>query len=196
MLFRSSHYGVARDLYAYLIQNGRQATLQRPSVDGFKVENHDLNIEVKVENSEACPHYAGVTVKGVTVKESPEWLQNKLRLIGVRPINNVVDITNYIVHAFGQPLHCFDAGKIKGNEVIVKTMPEGTPFVTLDEVERKLNERDLMICNKEEAMCIAGVFGGLDSGSTEATTDVFIESAYFHPTWVRKIGRASCRERV
>ena len=184
-----SHYGVARDLYAYLIQNGKQATLQRPSVDGFKVENHDLDIEVIVENSEACPHYAGVTVKGVTVKESPEWLQNKLRLIGVRPINNVVDITNYIVHAFGQPLHCFDAGKIKGNEVIVKTMPEGTPFVTLDEVERKLNERDLMICNKEEAMCIAGVFGGLDSGSTEATTDVFIESAYFHPTWVRKTAR-------
>ena len=104
---------MARDLYAYLIQNGKQATLQRPSVDGFKVENHDLNIEVKVENSEACPHYAGVTVKGVTVKESPEWLQNKLRLIGVRPINNVVDVTNYIVHAFGQPLHCFDAGKIK-----------------------------------------------------------------------------------
>ena len=182
-----SHYGVA--LYAYLIQNGKQATLQRPSVDAFKVENHDLDIEVTVENSEACPHYAGVTVKGVTVKESPEWLQNKLRLIGVRPINNVVDITNYIVHAFGQPLHCFDAGKIKGNEVIVKTMPEGTPFVTLDEVERKLNERDLMICNKEEAMCIAGVFGGLDSGSTEATTDVFIESAYFHPTWVRKTAR-------
>ena len=116
-------------------------------------------------------------------------MQNKLRLIGVRPINNVVDITNYIVHAFGQPLHCFDAGKIKGDEVIVKTMPEGTPFVTLDEVERKLNERDLMICNKEEAMCIAGVFGGLDSGSTEATTDVFIESAYFHPTWVRKTAR-------
>ena len=184
-----SHYGVARDLYAYLIQNGKQATLQRPSVDDFKVENHDLDIEVKVENSEACPHYAGVTVKGVTVKESPEWLQNKLRLIGVRPINNVVDVTNYIVHAFGQPLHCFDAGKIKCNEVIVKTMPEGTPFVTLDEVERKLSDRDLMICNKEEAMCIAGVFGGLDSGSTEATTDVFIESAYFHPTWVRKTAR-------
>ena len=184
-----SHYGVARDLYAYLIQNGKQATLQRPSVDAFKVENHDLDIEVTVENSEACPHYAGVTVKGVTVKESPEWLQNKLRLIGVRPINNVVDITNYIVHAFGQPLHCFDAGKIKGNEVIVKTMPEGTPFVTLDEVERKLNERDLMICNKEEAMCIAGVFGGLDSGSTEATTDVFIESAYFNPVWVRKTAK-------
>ncbi|WP_373125417.1 phenylalanine--tRNA ligase subunit beta [Bacteroides sp. HPS0048] len=184
-----SHYGVARDLYAYLIQNGKQATLQRPSVEAFAVENHDLDIKVTVENSEACPRYAGVTVKGVTVKESPEWLQNKLHLIGVRPINNVVDITNYIVHAFGQPLHCFDADKIKGGEVIVKTMPEGTPFVTLDGVERKLNERDLMICNKEEAMCIAGVFGGLDSGSTETTTDIFIESAYFHPTWVRKTAR-------
>ncbi|TYK36579.1 phenylalanine--tRNA ligase subunit beta [Bacteroides pyogenes] len=184
-----SHYGVARDLYAYLVRSGKKTTLKRPSVKGFKVENHDLDIAVKVENSEACPHYAGVTVKGVTVKESPEWLQNKLRLIGIRPINNVVDITNYIVHAFGQPLHCFDAGKIKGNEVVVKTMPEGTSFVTLDGVERKLNERDLMICNSEEGMCIAGVFGGLDSGSTETTTDVFIESAYFHPTWVRKTAR-------
>ena len=184
-----SHYGVARDLYAYLIQNGKPATLKKPSVDAFAVENHDLDIKVTVENSEACPRYAGVTVKGVTVKESPEWLQNKLRIIGLRPINNVVDITNYIVHAFGQPLHCFDADKIKGSEVIVKTMPEGTPFVTLDGVERKLNERDLMICNKEEAMCIAGVFGGLDSGSTETTKDVFLESAYFHPTWVRKTAR-------
>ncbi len=184
-----SHYGVARDLYAYLIQNGKPATLKKPTVDAFAVENHDLDIKVTVENSEACPRYAGVTVKGVTVKESPEWLQNKLRIIGLRPINNVVDITNYIVHAFGQPLHCFDADKIKGSEVIVKTMPEGTLFVTLDGVERKLNERDLMICNKEEAMCIAGVFGGLDSGSTETTKDVFLESAYFHPTWVRKTAR-------
>ena len=184
-----SHYGVARDLYAYLVQNGQPTSLKKPSVDAFAVENNDLDIKVTVENTEACPRYAGVTVKGVTVKESPEWLQNKLRLIGVRPINNVVDITNYIVHAFGQPLHCFDAAKIKGGEVVVKTMPEGTPFVTLDEVERKLSERDLMICNKEEAMCIAGVFGGLDSGSTEATTDVFLESAYFHPTWVRKTAR-------
>lgn len=184
-----SHYGVARDLYAYLLQNGRQTSLKKPSVDAFAVENHDLDINVTVENSEACPRYAGVTVKGVTVKESPEWLQNKLRLLGLRPINNVVDITNYIVHAFGQPLHCFDADKIKGGEVLVKTMPEGTPFVTLDGVERKLSERDLMICNKEEAMCIAGVFGGLDSGSTESTKDVFLESAYFHPTWVRKTAR-------
>lgn len=184
-----SHYGVARDLYAYLIQNGKQTGLKRPSVDAFAVENHDLDIKVTVDNSEACLRYAGVTLKGVTVKESPEWLQNELRLIGLRPINNVVDITNYIVHAFGQPLHCFDADKIKGNEIVVKTMPEGTPFVTLDGVERKLNERDLMICNKEEAMCIAGVFGGLDSGATETTKDIFIESAYFHPTWVRKTAR-------
>ena len=184
-----SHYGVARDLYAYLLQNGYATTLKKPSVDAFAVDNHDLDIQVTVENSEACPRYVGVTVKGVTVKESPEWLQNKLRLIGLRPINNVVDITNYIVHAFGQPLHCFDADKIKGGEVVVKTMPEGTSFVTLDEVERKLSERDLMICNKEEAMCIGGVFGGLDSGSTETTQNVFIESAYFHPTWIRKTAR-------
>lgn len=184
-----SHYGVARDLYAYLVQQGVEATLKRPSVEAFAVENHELDIEVKVENSEACPHYAGVTVKGVTVKESPEWLQNKLRLIGLRPINNVVDITNYIVHAFGQPLHCFDADQITGRQVVVKTMPQGTPFVTLDGVEHKLDERDLMICNAEEPMCIAGVFGGLKSGSTEETKDVFIESAYFHPTWVRKTAR-------
>ena len=184
-----SHYGVARDLYAYLVQNNKPTSLKKPSVDAFAVENHDLDINVTVENSEACPRYAGVTVKGVTVKESPEWLQNKLRIIGLRPINNVVDITNYIVHAFGQPLHCFDADKIEGGEVVVKTMPEGTPFVTLDGVERKLSDRDLMICDKEKPMCIAGVFGGLDSGSTETTKDVFIESAYFHPTWVRKTAR-------
>ena len=184
-----SHYGVARDLYAYLVQQGKPTALKRPSVEAFAVDNHDLDINIKVENTEACPHYAGVTIKGVTVKESPEWLQNKLRTIGLRPINNVVDVTNYIVHAFGQPLHCFDADTIKGNEIIVKTMSEGTPFVTLDGVERKLSDRDLMICNTEEAMCIAGVFGGLNSGSTETTKDVFLESAYFHPTWVRKTAR-------
>ena len=176
-----SHYGVARDLYAWLIQNGRQATLKRPSVDAFKVDNHDMNIDIVVENTEACPRYAGVAIKNVTVKESPEWLQNKLRLIGVRPINNIVDITNYILHAYGQPMHCFDADKIKGGKIVVKTCPEGTKFVTLDEVERKLSDRDLM--------CIAGVFGGLDSGTTETTKDVFLESAYFHPTWVRKTAR-------
>ena len=184
-----SHYGVARDLYAWLIHNGRQATLKRPSVDAFKVDNHDMNIDIVVENTEACPRYAGVAIKNVTVKESPEWLQNKLRLIGVRPINNIVDITNYILHAYGQPMHCFDADKIKGGKIVVKTCPEGTKFVTLDEVERKLSDRDLMICNAEEPMCIAGVFGGLDSGTTETTKDVFLESAYFHPTWVRKTAR-------
>ena len=184
-----SHYGVARDLYAWLIQNGRQAELKRPSVDAFKVDNHDMDINVVVENTEACPRYAGVSIKGVTVKESPEWLQNKLRLIGVRPINNIVDITNYILHAYGQPMHCFDADKIKGGKIVVRTCEEGTKFVTLDEVERKLSDRDLMICNAEEPMCIGGVFGGLDSGTTEATKDVFLESAYFHPTWVRKTAR-------
>ncbi|KAA6321785.1 Phenylalanine--tRNA ligase beta subunit, partial [termite gut metagenome] len=184
-----SHYGVARDLYAYLVRNGYKVDLKRPSVDAFATENHDIDINITVENSEACPHYAGVTVKGVTVKESPAWLQNKLRLIGVRPINNVVDVTNYIVHAFGQPLHCFDASEIEGNEVIVKTLPEDTLFITLDGVERKLSDRDLMICNSKEPMCIAGVFGGLKSGSTEKTTEVFIESAYFHPTWVRRTAR-------
>ena len=175
-----SHYGVARDLYAYLIQNGKQATLKRPSVEAFKVDNHDMDIAIEVENTEACPRYAGVSIKGVTVKESPEWLQNKLRLIGVRPINNIVDITNYILHAYGQPLHCFDADKIKGGKIVVKTVAEGTTFVTLDEVERKLSDKDLMICNTEEPMCIAGVFGGLDSGTTEQTVDVFLESAYFN----------------
>ena len=184
-----SHYGVARDLYAWLVQNGHQAVLKRPSVDGFRVDNHGLDIAVEVENTEACPRYAGVTVRNVTVKESPEWLQNKLRTIGLRPINNIVDITNYILHAYGQPMHCFDADKIKGGKIVVKTVAEGTRFVTLDEVEHTLSDRDLMICNAEEPMCIAGVFGGLDSGTTEETKNVFLESAYFHPTWVRKTAR-------
>ena len=184
-----SHYGVARDLYAWLIQNGHHAELKRPSVEAFKVDSHNLNIDVVVENPEACPRYAGVTIKGVTVKESPEWLQTKLRTIGLRPINNVVDITNYILHAYGQPMHCFDADKIKGGKIVVRTCAEGTKFVTLDEVEHTLSDRDLMICNAEEPMCIAGVFGGLDSGTTENTCNVFLESAYFHPIWVRKTAR-------
>lgn len=184
-----SHYGVARDLYAYLQRHDIPSKLHLPSADAFQVDNHDLDIDVVVENQEACPRYAGVTIKGVTVKESPEWLQDRLQSIGVRPINNVVDVTNYILFAYGQPMHCFDADQIKGGKVVVKTLPAETPFVTLDEVERKLNERDLMICNAEEPMCIAGVFGGLASGATEKTTNVFLESAYFHPTWVRKTAR-------
>lgn len=184
-----SHYGVARDLYAYLVQAGKATSLTRPSDDAFCVDNQDLPIAIEVADTTACPRYAGVTVKGVTVKESPAWLQDKLRLIGLRPINNVVDVTNYILHAYGQPLHCFDADKIKGGKVIVKTMPQDTPFVTLDGVERKLDAHDLMICNAEEPMCMAGVFGGLDSGSTETTKNVFLESAYFNPTVVRKTAR-------
>ena len=184
-----SHYGVARDLYAYLTQRGIQTSLHKPSVDDFKVDNHDLDINVTIVNSEACPRYAGITIKGVTVKESPEWLQNDLRMIGLRPINNIVDITNYILFAYGHPMHCFDADKIKGNQVIVKCMAEGTPFITLDGVERKLSSRDLMICNAKEPMCIGGVFGGLESGTTEETKNVFLESAYFHPTWIRKTAR-------
>lgn len=184
-----SHYGVARDLYAYLVQNGQPTALHRPSVEGFAVDNHDLDIAVEVENAEACPRYCAVSIKGCEVKESPEWLQKKLNTIGLRPINNIVDITNYIMMAYGQPLHCFDADMIKGQRIVVKTLPEGTPFVTLDGEEHKLSERDLAICNAEEPMCIAGVFGGKGSGTYEGTTNVVLESAYFHPTWIRKSAR-------
>lgn len=185
----TSHYGVARDLAAYLRQAGKPAALRLPSVEAFKIDDETPAIEVVVGNEEACLRYSGVTIKGVTVKESPEWLRNRLRVIGLRPINNVVDVTNFILHELGQPLHSFDAGKIKGGKVIVKTVEPGTKFVTLDGVERTLTDRDLMICNTEEPMCIGGVFGGLESGVTERTTDVFLESACFHPTWIRKTAR-------
>lgn len=185
----TSHYGVARDLAAYLKQVGKPAALRLPSVEAFKIDDETPAIEVVVENEEACLRYSGVTIKGVTVKESPEWLQNRLRVIGLRPINNVVDVTNFILHELGQPLHSFDAAKIKGNKVVVKTVEAGTKFVTLDGAERTLTDRDLMICNTEEPMCIGGVFGGLESGVTEQTTDVFLESACFHPTWIRKTAR-------
>lgn len=184
-----SHYGVARDLYAWLVQNGYKTSLHRPNSDAFGVDNHELDIEVVVENAEACPRYCAVTVKDCHVGESPEWLKKKLRTIGCRPINNVVDVTNYIMFAYGQPLHCFDADMIAGGKVIVKTMPEGTPFVTLDGVEHKLSDRDLAICNAKAPMCIAGVFGGKGSGTYESTKDVLLESAYFHPTWIRKSAR-------
>ena len=185
----TSHFGVARDLAAYLKQNGKPANLKRPSVDAFKIDDEVPAIEVVVENKEACLRYSGITIKNVTVKESPEWLQNRLKVIGLRPINNVVDITNYILHGVGQPLHSFDADKIKCNKVVVRSATEGAKFVTLDGVERTLTDRDLMICNVEEPMCIAGVFGGLDSGVTEQTKNVFLESATFHPTWIRKTAR-------
>ena len=158
-------------------------------MDAFKIDDETPAIEVVVENTEACLRYSGITIKGVTVKESPEWLQNRLKVIGLRPINNVVDVTNYILHGVGQPLHSFDADKVKGNKVVVRSAKEGSKFVTLDGVERTLTDRDLMICNVEEPMCIAGVFGGLDSGVTEHTKNVFLESATFHPTWIRKTAR-------
>lgn len=184
-----SHYGVARDLYAWLVRNGYETSIHRPSVDDFKIDNEDLNINIEVENSEACPRYCAITVKDCEVKESPEWLKTKLETIGLRSINNIVDITNYIMMAYGQPLHCFDADMIKGNKVVVRTMPEGTPFVTLDGMEHKLSEKDLAICNAEEPMCIAGVFGGKGSGTYDTTKDVLFESAYFNPTWIRKSAR-------
>lgn len=184
-----SHYGVARDLYAWLIRNGYKTSLHRPSVDEFKVDNEDLDIDIVVESTEACPRYCAVTIKDCEVKESPEWLKRKLEAIGQRPINNIVDITNYIMMAYGQPLHCFDADMIKGNKVVVRTMPEGTPFVTLDGVEHKLSDKDLAICNAEEPMCIAGVFGGKGSGTYTTTKNILFESAYFNPTWIRKSAR-------
>lgn len=185
----ASHYGVARDLSAWLGCHSTAAKPKLPSVEAFKIDVPEGGIKVRVENAEACPRYAGVTIKGVTVKESPEWLKDRLATVGLRPINNIVDVTNYILLGMGQPLHCFDCDKIAGGEIVVKTCAEGTLFTTLDGVERKLSDKDLMICNAQEPMCIAGVFGGLESGVTESTTSVFIESAYFNPTSVRKTAR-------
>ena len=184
-----SHWGVARDLYAWLKRNGYQTALHKPSTEHFHVDNHNLPIEVKIENTEACKRYACVSVTDCEVKESPDWLKNKLTTIGLRPINNIVDITNYVMMALGQPLHCFDADMVKGHQIVVKTMPEGTSFQTLDGEEHKLSDRDLAICNAEDAMCIAGVFGGKGSGTYETTKNVVLESAYFHPTWIRKSAR-------
>lgn len=184
-----SHYGIARDLSAWLNIHGTPAELHRPNVDSFKSDCANGAVDVIVENTEACPRYCGVTIRNVKVQESPEWLRNYLTAIGQRPINNIVDITNFILLGMGQPLHCFDLAKVTGEKVIVKTVEAGTKFVTLDEVERTLTDRDLMICNTEVPMCIGGVFGGLDSGVTEQTTDIFLEAAYFHPTWIRKTAR-------
>lgn len=185
----ASHYGVARDLAAYLRSVGKPVRLQRPSVEGFRPDHTERTVTVTVEEGEGAPRYMGVTVSGVTVKPSPDWLQNKLRSIGLNPHNNIVDVTNYILHAFGQPMHAFDADRIEGGRIVVRTVPEGTPFVTLDGVERRLSDRDLMICSAERPMCIAGVFGGLDAGVNEGTKNVFLESAYFNPVWVRKTAK-------
>ena len=171
-----SHYGVARDLYAWLKQNNYQTELHKPNCDAFEVDNESLTIDVEVKNTEACKRYACVSISNCEVKESPEWLQNKLKIVGIRPINNIVDITNYIMMAYGQPMHCFDADMVAGHKIVVTTQPEGTKFITLDGEEHSLSERDLSICNANEAMCIAGIFGGKGS-------------AYFHPTWIRKSAR-------
>lgn len=184
-----SHYGVARDLYAWLKQNNYQTELHKPNCDAFEVDNESLTIDVEVKNTEACKRYACVSLTNCEVKESPEWLQNKLKIVGIRPINNIVDITNYIMMAYGQPMHCFDADMVAGHKIVVTTQPEGTKFITLDGEEHSLSERDLSICNANEAMCIAGVFGGKGSGTYENTRNIVLESAYFHPTWIRKSAR-------
>jgi phenylalanyl-tRNA synthetase beta chain len=178
----ASHWGVARDLKVLL-----DKPLQKPSVEGFKVDNQTLTIPVTVENLEACPRYSGLVIKDLQVKESPDWLKNRLLSIGLRPINNVVDITNFVLHELGQPLHAFDVAKIGGQAIKVKTLPKDTPFVSLDGQTRKLSERDLMICDaQDQPMCIGGVFGGLDSGVSEQTTAIFLESACFSPDYIRK----------
>lgn len=184
----ASHIGVARDLAAFLSQD-EPVKYTRPSIAQFKIDNHDLTIPVTVEDKEACPRYCGLTISGVSVQTSPEWLRNRLKAIGQSSINNIVDITNYILHETGQPLHAFDAAEIKGGQVIVKTLPAGTKFVTLDGAERELSDKDLMICNTEDAMCIGGVFGGLHSGVKDSTTSIFLESACFNPVYIRKTAR-------
>ena len=181
-----SHMGVARDLRAGLFQKGTNLELMTPSVSKFKVEKRTLKMDVKVENDKLAPRYCGLTISGLTVKPSPTWLQNRLKAIGLTPKNNIVDATNYVLHELGQPLHAFDASQIRGNKVIVKTMPAGTKFITLDDVERTLHEEDLLICDEVGPMCIAGVFGGKMSGVTERTQEIFLESAYFNPVSIRK----------
>ncbi len=184
----ASHIGVARDLAAFLSQ--KQPTVYtRPSVDAFQVAQRTHNVEVRIENPEACARYAGVSISGIKIKESPEWLKNRLRVIGLKPINNVVDITNYVLFETGQPLHAFDLAAVKGRKIVVKTVAAGTKFRTLDEVERSLDEKDLMICNESEAMCIGGVFGGVDSGIKNESTEMFLESALFNPVYIRKTAR-------
>ena len=184
-----SHWGVARDLRAGLHQNNVNTELITPSVSNFRIDKRTLKIDVNVDDSKLAPRYCGVTISGITVKPSPAWLQNRLKAIGITPKNNVVDVTNYVLHELGQPLHAFDAGKIRGNKVIVQTLPAGTKFVTLDDVERTLHEEDLMICDENGPMCIAGVLGGKNSGVSENTSSIFLESAYFNPVAIRKTAK-------
>ncbi|MCB0563475.1 MAG: phenylalanine--tRNA ligase subunit beta [Phaeodactylibacter sp.] len=184
----TNHLGVAKDVAAYLkINHGHSGEVRMPSVEGFQPDNNSMPVEVVVENTEACPRYAGVTIKGLTVGESPDWLRNRLLSIGLRPINNMVDITNFILHELGQPLHAFDLRQVTGRKIIVKALPKGSKFTTLDEVERELTGEDLMICDgNEQGMCIGGVYGGINSGVKDTTTDIFLESAHFNPKWIRR----------
>jgi len=185
----ASHLGVARDLAAFLNQEKDTIKVNYPDVSSFNVDNHDLPIEIIIKNTEACRRYTGITLKGIKVGPSPEWLRRKLKTVGLTPINNVVDVTNFVLYETGHPMHAFDADKIKGSKVIVRTQPEGTRITTLDGEERILSREDLTICNEEEGMCIAGVFGGYDSGVKEDTVNVFLESAWFNPTWIRRTAR-------
>lgn len=185
----ASHFGVARDLAAYYSLYNKEIKLQKYAVDAFAVQNNNLPIKVTVENTQACPRYCGLSISGIEVKESPAWMLNYFKAVGIRPINNVVDATNFVLHAMGQPIHAFDADKIQGKHVIVKNLAEGTAFTTLDGTERKLSADDLMICDEQGGMCLAGVFGGLESGVSETTKNIFVESAYFNPVSVRKTAR-------
>jgi len=185
-----SHYGVARDLRAGLLQQEIEVELITPSVSNFHVDERTLKIDIQVENLKQVPRYAGVTITNIKVSESPKWLCEKLKAVGLTPINNIVDITNYVMHELGQPLHAFDASKIKGNKILVKNLAADTKFVTLDGVERRLNEEDIMICDGNSTpLCIGGVYGGLDSGVTENTSTIFLESAYFNPVCIRKTAK-------
>jgi len=182
-----SHLGVARDVCAWLsLHENKEYRVKQPSVNAFRTDNNSLPIAVSIENTRGCERYSGVSIKGITIKASPQWMQDRLKAIGIRAINNIVDITNYVLHEMGQPLHAFNLHAIEGNKVIVKNFPEGTPFITLDEKERKLSSEDLMIANAKEPMCIAGVFGGFSSGVKDDTKDIFLESAWFNPTDIRK----------
>ena len=183
------HFGVARDLKTVLNHNGSELEMCLPTLKQFKTDNNNLSISVEVENSELCPRYSGVSISGIKIEPSPEWLKNRLKSIGIESKNNIVDVTNFVLHETGQPLHAFDAKKITGNKIVVKTLSEKTKFITLDEVERDLSAEDLMICNEKEGMCLAGVFGGLDSGVSHSTTSIFLESAYFNPVSVRKTAK-------
>ena len=183
------HFGVARDLKTVLNHNGSELEMCLPTLKHFKTDNINLSISVEVENSELCPRYSGVSINGIKIEPSPEWLKNRLKSIGIESKNNIVDVTNFVLHETGQPLHAFDAKKITGNKIVVKTLSEKTKFITLDEVERDLSAEDLMICNEKEGMCLAGVFGGLDSGVSHSTTSIFLESAYFNPVSVRKTAK-------